>query len=63
MESERRFSGLCSHSETYITDRKPGLVGVIEKKQPVVHIGACATHLLDNLEKSKLKFSKRALDA
>ena len=63
MESERQFIGLCSASNTYITDRKPGLVGVIEKVQPSVHIGACTTHLLENLEKSKLKLSKRAIEA
>ena len=63
MESERQFIGLCSASYTYITDRNPGLVGVIKKVQPSVHIGACATHLLENLKKSKHKLSKRAIEA
>ena len=59
--SERTFLGSCKDVETYISDRKPGLVGVIESYQPAVHIGACSTHLLDNLEKSKHKLSKDAL--
>ena len=34
---------------------------MVETYHPAVHIGACTTHLLDNLEKSKHKLSKEAL--
>ena len=61
MQTEKQFLGSCSESETYISDRKPGLAGVIEDEQPAVHVGACSTHLFDNLEKSKFKLSKVAL--
>ena len=61
LATERQFLGICSERETYISDRKPGLVGVIEEYQPKVNISACTTHLLDNLEKPKHKVPKEAL--
>ena len=61
LESSREGHDKHTGDETFISDRKAGLVGVIEAVQPNVKIGACQSHLVDNLDKSKYKFSKKAL--
>ena len=62
LATEREFLGECRPQDTYISDRKPGLLGTIETVHPDVHIAACCTHLVDNLQKSKLSFTHDAIN-
>ena len=62
LSTERRFLGLRSHTETFISDRKSGLATVINTIQPHVKIAACTKHLADNLKTSKHKFSEEAME-
>ena len=62
LSTEKRFLGLQGPTETYISDRKTGLAGLLNNIQPHVIIAACTKHLVDNLKTSKHKFSQEAID-
>ena len=61
LETERKCLGLRGEHETYISDRKPGLEGIIHQIYPTVKLGACVKHLEDNLSKGENRLSKEGI--
>ena len=61
LNTEKDVLGDRGNQETFVSDRKSGLEGVIESVYPTVTIGACSKHLQDNLSSGKNKITSKGL--